>query len=174
MASISLESLVLRGVSVLRDGQNVDLRRGTSVAAVVQPLEVVISMRHPSPGCRQAFEPAGGPDHAVDTDMAEACGAGRSRSSGGVLRRRSPARFAGGTVPFGWSPICGGPIPAVALCLTQAKQSAAVDVTSGRLTTANRDLPGNGNYPNACVSVKRSTVGLAWQTPASRTLPAST
>lgn len=105
MAIYTLESLVLRGVSVLCDGQAVELCLGASEAAIQTP-EVRISMRHPSPGYPQAnpnsqAEPAVH-DAKRGVDKA-AFGAGRSRGHAGVLSRRSPATLAGRTTPCGWS-----------------------------------------------------------------------
>jgi hypothetical protein len=105
MAIFSLESLVLRGASVLCDGQAVELCLGASEAAVETP-EVRISMRQPSQGYPQANpnSPAGPAVHdAKRVADKSASGAGRSRSRAGVLSRRSPATFAGRTTPCGWS-----------------------------------------------------------------------
>src|SRR5437763_16124045 len=122
MAVLNLPSLVLRGVSVLGDGQTVNLlRRDAGYAASAGAPTVRISMRHPSSGCRQAFmQPAGRPVYEDEDLVAQAVpGAGRSRSRAGVLSRRSPARSAGQAIRFGWSPAVGGPKPTAAagLCL---------------------------------------------------------
>jgi hypothetical protein len=105
MAVYTLESLVLRGVSVLCDGKAVELCLGASEAALQTP-EVRISMRHPSPGYPQANanSQAERPIHVVKRDADDAAfGAGRSRGRAGVLSRRSPAAPAGRTTPLGWS-----------------------------------------------------------------------
>jgi len=182
MAVFNLSSLVLRGVSVLGDGQTVNgLRRDASYAAGAGVPTIRISMRHPSSGCRQAFmQPAGRPGHEDEDLVAEAVpGAGRSRSRAGVLSRRSPARFAGQAILSGWSATVGGPKPAAAagLCLIKAKPVASVgEGTSGRLTTAGpRTLSGNGNQPVARMkALWRLTVVPAGINPAGWTLPAST
>jgi hypothetical protein len=182
MAVLNLSSLVLRGVSVLGDGQTVNLlRRDASYAAIAGAPSVRISMRHPSSGCRQAFmQPAGRPHHEGEDLVAEAVpGAGRSRSRAGVLSRRSPARSAGQAILSGWSPALGGPKPTAAagLCLLKARPVASVgEGTSGRPTTAKaRALPGNGNQPVAHRKAYwRPTVVPAGMKPAGRTLPAST
>jgi hypothetical protein len=175
MAILSLESLVLRGVRVLCDGQNVELRTGTRSVAGGQPSAVVNSMRHPSPGCRQAYQPAGDPDHAVEDGEAEACGAGRSRLSAGVLSRRSPARNAGGTVRSGWSLRTGGAAITAAVRSGLAWRKASGGDIFGRHNSVSvRGLPGHGTFPNAGVARKRLTGLLAWSKPASRTPPAST
>jgi hypothetical protein len=105
MAVNLLQTLVLRGVSVLRDGQAVELCLGASEAAVSTP-EVRISMRHPSLGYPQASfnSNADWPIHDAKRDVGKASfGAGRSRSRAGVPSRRSPAPSAGRTTPCGWS-----------------------------------------------------------------------
>jgi hypothetical protein len=103
MAIYTLESLVLRGVSVLCDGKAVELCLGASEA--VRTPEVRISMRHPSHGYPQAK-----PNSQADRQVHDAkrvaddaaFGAGRSRSRAGVLSRRSPAILAG-KATLGWS-----------------------------------------------------------------------
>jgi hypothetical protein len=105
MAVNKLESLVLRGVSVLCDGRAVELCLGASTAARQIP-EVRISQRHPSPGYPQANPNphAGGQNRDVKRVMDKpAFGAGRSRGLAGSLSRRSPAITAGVTAPSGWS-----------------------------------------------------------------------
>jgi hypothetical protein len=105
MAVYTLESLVLRGVSVLCDGKAVGLCLGASEAAVQLP-EVRIFMRHPSLGYPQANpnSRAGRQVHDAKRDVDDAAfGAGRSRGRAGVLSRRSPALPAGRTTPSGWS-----------------------------------------------------------------------
>ena len=182
MAVLNLSSLVLRGVSVLGDGQTVNLlRRDAGYAASAWAPTVRSSMRHPSSGCRQAFmQPAGRPVHEDEDLVARAVpGAGRPPSRAGVLSRRSPARIAGQAILSGWSPAVGGPKPAAAagLCLIKARPVASVgEGTSGRLTTANaRALPGNGNQPVAHPkALWHLTVVPAGDKPAGWTPPAST
>ena len=97
MAAFNLESLVLRGVTVLRDGQAVELRRGTSYPATASTPEVVISMRHPSLGWRDGLNPpAKRQVQAVDDDCVAqaAIGAGRSLSRVGVSHSRGAATTA--------------------------------------------------------------------------------
>ena len=90
---VTLPNLVLRGVSVQRDGQTIGLRL-VCKAGVGAPA-VLISMRHPSRAERQAAnEPAGSPDHALSVDTGTP-GAGRSLRGAGALRRRSLASSAG-------------------------------------------------------------------------------
>lgn len=106
MAVFTLESLVLRGVSVLADGKAVELCRGTS-EATAWPSMVRISMRHPSLGYAQAEANSLATrvtrhDAKCDVDVA-AFGAGRSRGRAGVLSRRNPAFTAGRTTPVGRS-----------------------------------------------------------------------
>ena len=109
MAVMNLESLVLCGSAVLRGGKAGNLRRGTSYAANPETPEIRISMRHPSPGCGQEFQPAMRLSHADDlrSDYLAAFGAGRSRSRAGVLSpsclRRTTGRRT--TSPGGVSPV---------------------------------------------------------------------
>src|SRR5262245_24392875 len=112
---INLESLVLRGVSVLGDGQTVGLRLG-SYETMEQPTAIPFSMRHPPLGCR-GFKPSTASDWpAITADKpaanADKPGAGRPRSLAGVLVRRSPAAFAGRTAILGGSK----PMAATRLC----------------------------------------------------------
>src|SRR5712692_7905601 len=67
----TLESLVLRGVSVLRDGQTVELRLGASAEDQRTTPEIRVSVRHPQ-GYPIGFKPSERPDHAVANGMDEA------------------------------------------------------------------------------------------------------
>jgi hypothetical protein len=89
MAVIKLESLVLRGSAVLLGGTAGNPRLGTSGASNPETPEVRISMRRPSLGCGQEFQPAMRLRHAdyLRVDALAAYGAGRSHSRSGVLRR---------------------------------------------------------------------------------------
>jgi hypothetical protein len=134
MAVSHLESLVLRGVSVLGDGSAVGLRLGSYEAD--QPTKATpISMRHPSPGCPTFVPETSGrqfPTASANGNCA-ALWAGRL-SRAGVLGRRSPAS-AGRTNVHRWSAAVGGPefTAAARLCLPWAKQAASVaDVLSRR------------------------------------------
>jgi hypothetical protein len=93
---VTLPTPVLRGVSVQRDGQTIGLRL-VCKAGVGAPA-VLVSMRHPSRGERQAGnEPAGRPDYAVsDRVDRDASGAGRSLRGAGALRGESLASSARG------------------------------------------------------------------------------
>ncbi len=133
MVAFTLESLVLRG-SVLLDG-TVSLRRETRGAAYRRTPAVLLSMRHPSPGCVRGFKPRQRPDHAAQDRVDVAViGAGRSRSRAGVLRR-SPAILAGRAVRFGWRLAnLGGPLStaAASLPLAGARPAAPVNEPDGR------------------------------------------
>ena len=89
MAVIKLESLVLSGSTVLMGGTAGNPRLGTSGAANPKTPEIHISMRRPSLGCGQEFQPARRLRHAdyPRVDALAAYGAGRSHSRSGVLRR---------------------------------------------------------------------------------------
>jgi hypothetical protein len=85
MAAFLLESLVLRGVSVLRDVKAGELRRGFSYAVGGAP-ESQISMRH-QPQWPKPNASANGPMPDVDNDgVAWATGTGRSLRAAGDLR----------------------------------------------------------------------------------------
>ena len=67
MAAFMLDSLVLRGISVLRDEVADTLRRGTSYTAGDKTPEIPFSMRHPSHGWQPVFNaPVPQPDPVVD------------------------------------------------------------------------------------------------------------
>jgi hypothetical protein len=133
MALITREALVLRGVSVLGDGQPVSLRLGTG-EATTQAKAVPFSMRHPSPGC-DAVPTAVRHDPKANAKGNGAPGAGRSRSRAGVLVRRSPAIIAGRTFVYRWSEAEGGSKTAgQRLCRKQAKPLAPVADLSWRLS----------------------------------------
>jgi hypothetical protein len=178
MAAFLPESLVLRGVSVLVDGKCVELRRGTRVA--VNPLtpEVPISMRHPSLGYRQAFEPlAGRLDHAAKDRVDDAVsGAGRSLCRAGVLSRRSPARNAGQAIQYGWPQSNGGPAPAATTLpcrITAGLVASASESASGRpevVSASTLPTTQTGGWDKG----KRPTASVGWCKPATRTPSAST
>ena len=98
---VTLQTLVLRGVSVQRDGQTIGLRL-VCKAGVGAPA-VLVSMRHPSRGEPQANQPAGSPDHAGNGVDRGAPGAGRSLRGAGGLRSWSLASSAAAprTASFG-------------------------------------------------------------------------
>jgi hypothetical protein len=92
MAGINLESLVRRGVSVLSDAVACNLRLGTGYTAPEQVPASRRFMRHPSLDWAPGFDKPDGqrPQQADQNRMfGSANGAGRSRSRGGVLRRRA-------------------------------------------------------------------------------------
>jgi hypothetical protein len=138
MAVSHLESLVLRGVSVLGGGLAVGVRLG-SYEAKKQITATPISERHPSPGCAAFMPQTMGrafPTARVRGNAA-ASWAGRL-SRAGVLGRRSRAQSAGRTNVHRWSATVGGPLftAAVRLTLAWAKPAAPVaDVFSRRLST---------------------------------------
>ncbi|HTU91166.1 MAG TPA: hypothetical protein VMF69_13895 [Gemmataceae bacterium] len=90
MAVKNLKCLVLRGSAVLLAGKAGNPRRGLGSSANPETPEVCISMRRPSHGGTQEFQPAGRPGHAdycrMDTWVVS--GAGRSLRCAGVLSRR--------------------------------------------------------------------------------------
>jgi len=181
MAVFNLESLVLCGVSVLRDGQTVNPRLGTSAKAKRQTSGIPFSMRHPSPGCREEFDrPGDRPERVGYARVGVAApGTGRSPSRAGVLSRRSPARTAGRAIPSGWSTAMGGPELAAAacLCLFEAGQVAFVgEGIPGRLAAivTPRALPGSSHPAASGKSWEGAVKVLAGWKPAGRTPLAST
>jgi hypothetical protein len=133
MANKTLESLVLRGSTVLMGGTAGNPRLGASYAANGKPPAVRISLRHPSLDYGQEFQPVRRPDHAdhLCMDSMAATGAGRSHCRAGVLSRRSHAIAALGVVACE-----GGPKSSTVmrLCLPQAgDMTFGIEGTSGRL-----------------------------------------
>jgi hypothetical protein len=105
MVVCTLQSLVLRGVSVVCDGQSVGLRLGAESQAAWPTTEIRTNPRHPSRNRERGFSPAQRiDDHAEYDRMAAsaASGAGRSLRRDGVLSRRSRASSAGSAIPTGW------------------------------------------------------------------------
>jgi len=174
MAVSTLESLVLRGVSVRPDGQNVELRRGASVPAGAPAIR--ISVQHPSHGYRRNE-----PDQGVDNHLVggyAASGAGRPLGRAAVLSRRCPARTAGRAILSGW-PAEGGdnPMYAKTLSLMQATTVASTRAgTSGRPDATHATaLPAGAAFKTAARQGGKCAVAKAdWRKPAGGTLPAST
>jgi hypothetical protein len=141
MAVSHVESLVLRGVSVVRDGRTIGLRLDSYEAKPQSFQATPFSMRHPSPGCRTPMPETGGRPFPTSNTLgngARPVWAGRPGRRAGVLGRRSPAPSAGGTNVHRWFPAVGGPkfTAAVRLCPFGAKQAASVaDVFSRRPST---------------------------------------
>jgi len=171
----TLEALVLRGVSVLRGGQTVELRRGASAEAKSGAPEVAISMRRPSQGYPKANHPAGHPE-VDDLVGDDARGAGRPRClAGGSLDRRSPARTAGRAVLYGWPAGRRNSRDAKCLGALRAPHAAAGGAGTQRLNAVAPFAPfTDGRKPAVKRSTKWTTVSPCWQTPAGGTLPAST
>jgi len=92
MVTITRQTLMLRGVSVLGGEQTAWMRLGGEDRVRGEAPAFPISMRHPSPSRADSNEPAARPSrvHAVDVDAA-ASRAGRSDCFAGVLVRRSAA-----------------------------------------------------------------------------------
>jgi hypothetical protein len=141
---VTLPTPVLRGVSVQRDGQTIGLRL-VCKAGVGAPA-VLVSMRHPSRGERQAGnEPAGRPGNAVsDRVDRDAPGAGRSLRGAGALRGGSLA------------------------------SSAGAPRTAAGITAKARALPPTGFTTRPGGTTRYPAKAPAWCQPAGRTRPAST
>lgn len=128
MAVRMLKSVVLDGVTARRGG-SVGPRLGFDTASG-KPLALQISFRHPSQGGLQTGqEPGQRRDQTASHGLDNALnGAGRPPSRAGVLVRRSPAKSAGGTVPYGWSPAERGSMPTTVMAkgLLQTDAMASV------------------------------------------------
>lgn len=97
MNVFTLQTLVLRGVSVVIDGHNVGLRLGAESKTIGTAPEVRIKPRRPSRNGERGFRPAQWSDDHVEYDrMAAAAvqGAGRSLCCDGVLSRSSASTWA--------------------------------------------------------------------------------
>ncbi len=105
MAVFTLRTRVLRGVSVVRDGQNVGLRLAAESQPASQTPEVRINPRHPSLNRERSFTPAQRLDSHAEYDrmaVVAVTGAGRSLRCDGSLIRRGAARIAAPAIPLGW------------------------------------------------------------------------
>ena len=99
MAVFTLRTLAPRGVSVVRDGQNVGLRLGVESQPAGQTPEIRVNPRHPSRNPERSFLPAQRPDAHAEYDRMAATavsGAGRSLRCDGALIRRGAAIIAPG------------------------------------------------------------------------------
>lgn len=134
MVLVHLESLVLRGASVVVDGLAVSLRLGSYETKPQTAKATPFSQRHPSHGCATAMPETNGRHYPTAIGNKAVVRAGRL-SRAGVLSRRSPALAAGRTSAQRCSAAVGGPqfTAAARLCPEWAKQPAPVgDVFSGR------------------------------------------
>jgi hypothetical protein len=193
MTVITLETLVLRGVAVLRDELAINLRLGTGAKVEPQTPTVRNSMRHPSLGCwpapaNFAGQAAGMPDHAnprtpVDYRVEGVMpGAGRSRSRAGVPSRR-PAINAGPLTSTRWcGSTQGGPQSTAAASWSRNLPAGVVaPVSEGpsgrRLADRAQTLPRGYHRLVAGTVQQRTAAGLVPQCElgkrASRTPPGS-
>jgi len=157
MVFCTLRSLVLRGVSVLRDGQNVGLRLGAESKAHRTTRGIRTNPQRPTIcNQRQGFMPAVRPHPtAYEGVDAVASGAGRSPGSSNVgrLSRRRPARIAGRAILFGWTGESEAPKSNAVkrLCRTTCgKRAAAADpAASARPLPSAWRQPAAGRTPSA-------------------------
>jgi hypothetical protein len=180
MAAFMLETLVLRGVSVLCDGQANNLRRGTSGAAGRQTKANSPFERQPSSGWMRVYaNPIQRLDHAEHLDVGQALGAGRSRRHDSVVRCHSAIRE-GRAIPLGTAGTRRGPKPAAArnlrwlptrlsasASLSPSERSATASVSS-RFTCTGKTNPVQRH------GKETSAVLLARSKPASGTFAART
>jgi hypothetical protein len=159
MALLNLESLVLRGVAVLRDELAFEARLGTGEAGRSTPASVK-SKRHSTPGMRTMPQPFGWHDFVDYQHEGEQPGAGRSRSQAGIPGHRPlSGRSSGSSLGGGW------PSAAAAcwsLVIGQPAASVAV-INSGRptTTTGSVPLPSEAGSPWNPLPLKRAGWGLA-------------
>jgi hypothetical protein len=135
MAVMNLETLVLRGVNVVRDVVIGLERNGSNLTGVQAPVSLS-STRHPSASDPWTdTDPGKRYERAMQGAAHAAIRAGRPGSLAGVLGSRSPARCAGRAILSGWSQATGGFCPSAAWCLeplTAEARTAAGDILSGR------------------------------------------
>ncbi|MHB1423202.1 MAG: hypothetical protein ACYC3I_08415 [Gemmataceae bacterium] len=95
--ALNLKILVLRGSAVLLVGKAGNPRLGSGSAANPETPEIGISMRHPSRGGKQEFQPVWRLGHAdyCRMDSRTAYGAGRSHRCADVLSRGRMRRTSG-------------------------------------------------------------------------------
>jgi len=175
MVALNLAHLVLRGVTVLCDGANVELRHGASTKAGRGTPEIPFSMRHPSQGYTQ--EPFGKPadQNCHRNDGGDDSGAGRSLGLAGVLSRSTSTTFLSDGLPadtaksvgrtaLRWSGTNGG------TALTTARLSSLATTATAARGEVNSGLLVNSNARTAVVTGvtpvvtggTRSEVGEAW------------
>lgn len=143
MAAFLLESLVLRGVSVVIDGKTIGLRLGTSEVAKPQTPENP-SMPHSLLGWQDSNPPVNQPAHTPTAyGYAGRSGDGRSRRRAGFPSRCRLARSGSWTVPSGQFPASGGPEQsAVAYRFPQGFRFASAGSEAASRWTATASLTG--------------------------------
>ena len=178
MAVKTLKSLVLRGVSVQRDGSAVGARLDFSYRTASQLPEIHVSMRHGGwPRNDAEPEERYGRMHNPPVDNT-ALRAGRSDSRAGVLTRRTPTPVVGGT-PFTGSRVLGGTVPTAAMCA--GHPSAWRVALVGKTPPASVPALAPGALAARLCPTARGQVRLSlqrvrpsWSKQAGRTPPAST
>jgi hypothetical protein len=179
----TLESLVLRNLNAANNGLTVAmLRRGPGYQHDSQTPEIPISQRHPSQGAGHGFmPPAERPEDAIQRDgvVDAVSGTGRFRRLTGVLCRRSAAKCAAKVVLSKRLGANGGtalPVTTRLCRIVSARQLVAGSkANSGRLSAVRTTsfTAVDGPIPVAG-RLNETTVGVAWQKPATWTPPAST
>ena len=125
MVVCTLQSVVLRGVSVVCDGQSVGLRLGAESKPAWPTTEIRTNPRHPSHNRERGFMPAQRTDEHAEYDRmaaSAATGAGRSLRCDGILSRRSRASIAGSAIPTEWRKPQGAPKSMTAKRLLRTSQ----------------------------------------------------
>jgi len=90
MFTITCQTPMLRGVSVVRGGQTAWMRLAGEDRVCGETSAFPISMRHPSPSSADSNPPAVRPNRVPNHDADDAKRAGRSDCFAGVLVRQSP------------------------------------------------------------------------------------
>jgi hypothetical protein len=135
MAVFTLETLVLRGVSVRCDGKTVELRRGASAQTTDWTPEIPFSMRRPSQGVIEQTEhdQLATRQHHDHLMVARVAGAGRSLRSIGACGRRSLASNARRLTLNALSPDFGSFTNPAALSNPNRFDDATADGNAARL-----------------------------------------
>jgi hypothetical protein len=174
MAVFTLRTLGLRGVAVVRDGQNVGLRLVVESHTASPTTEIRINPQHPSLNQR--------PDDHVEYDRMAAMaatGAGRSLSDGSRSRGATVVAWSTAVawsrdhaatrpaIPFGWPKPQGSPKPSTAKRWPTTGKQEAVESAAALA----RPLSHNAS---AIQVEKRKAIRLVRRLPAGRTCSAST
>jgi len=172
MVAFMLESLVLRGVAVLRGELSVGLRLGTSAEANMRSSGVRNSRRHPSPGCRKPdLQPTVGPDVDYSTKGVTP-GAGRSRRQFGARLLSGAARTTC-RLATSWLPTFGGSTSVVAATRRAIPAGLAAAASEGRrLQLAVRQTEDlRTEHVSARELLALPSAPPCWRKPAGRTPP---
>jgi hypothetical protein len=162
MFAFTLESLVLRGVLVLRGEPAVGLRLGSGTKANPQATTIRNSTRHPAPGWRLSTVPSVAKPDGDYSPSGEMPGAGRSRRQLGALMLPGAARTRGGSATT-----VASSLPGISAQL-DAPVSEAIPSLAVRQS---EKQSGEKRFPGEAFA--RLPVTPCWRKPAGRTPPVS-